>query len=266
MTDLLFKELTHKIIGVYFDVFNGTGRTYPEFVYEKAMLHDLRRAGIPCKSQEERQVLYEEWLVGQQQLDLVVADQVIVELKVAPSLTSLHKAQTFSYLKAFNKQVGLLLNFGSRKPQFERLYLEPKTPDSPAEAVRQVTAELSPDLVSPELVYDVMGALFTVHATLGPGLIHRIYANACYRELQHRGLPVRPQKEINVIYRGTAIATIKFAHLKIADQLLVFPVTLANISTLNLNNLTNWLRAEQIPLGILTNFHDLTLNPLFLRA
>jgi len=48
MADILFKELTSQIIGVYYDVYNNTSRTYPEFVYEKAMRRDIRQAGGPA--------------------------------------------------------------------------------------------------------------------------------------------------------------------------------------------------------------------------
>jgi GxxExxY protein len=92
MTELLHNNLTHTIIGVYYDVYNGTARTYPEFIYERAMMHDLRKKGLRCRQQEEYQVIYRDRLVGSQRLDLFVADKVVVEIKVAPQLTDLHKA------------------------------------------------------------------------------------------------------------------------------------------------------------------------------
>jgi len=125
MTELLHKELTGTIIGVYYDVYNGTGRTYPEYVYENAMMGDLQALRVPCCRQDEYQVFYKDKLVGVQRLDLFIAGEVVVELKVVPALTRLHRAQAISYLKAAGKQVGLLFNFGSPKPEFERLYFDP---------------------------------------------------------------------------------------------------------------------------------------------
>jgi hypothetical protein len=109
---------------------------------------------------------------------LFIAEEVIVEIKAVSQLTSLHKAQTFSYLKAFNKQVGLLFNFGSPQPEFERLFFQPRIPATSSELVERLLTELPPDLIVPELVYDIIGGLYMVHTTLGPGFIHRIYANA----------------------------------------------------------------------------------------
>lgn len=267
MTELLHKELTGKIIGAYYDVYNGTGRTYPEFVYEKAMLCDVKRMGISCERQEEYQVFYKEWLVGLQRLDLFIAREIVVEIKVVPALTRLHKAQAFSYLKALDKKVGLLLNFGSPKPEFERLYFERHlSSEVTLDVEKRPMPDLPPDLIAPELVYEIIGGLYTVHNLLGPGFIHRIYANACYRELQSRGVDVRPQNEMQIIYRDEPIAAIKFEHLRAGSVALVFPVAVSDLDSIRLNNLKEWLRIEQVPLGILANFHDLSLKPVIVKA
>jgi len=71
---------------------------------------------------------------------------------------------------------------------------------------------------------------------------------------------------MQVIYRGKPVAEIKFGHLRVSDIALVFPVAVTNLNSISLNNLKDWLRAEQIPLGILANFHDLALKPLILRV
>ena len=64
MTELLHKELTYQIIGVYYDVYNGLSHTYPEYIYERAMMTDLQGRGIVCWQQEEYQIFYKEILVG----------------------------------------------------------------------------------------------------------------------------------------------------------------------------------------------------------
>ena len=267
MTEFLFKELTHKIIGIYFDVYNVLSRGYPEFVYESAMQRDLQRQGVRCKRQEDCQVLYQEKLVGIQKLDLLVAEEVVVEIKALPNLTPLHKAQTFSYLKAFDKRVALLLNFSNARPEFERLFFQPRSSQTTTKPVEQAPADLLPaDLISPELVYEIIGGLYTVHATLGPGFIHRIYANACYHELQQRGLPVRAQKEMRISYKGEPVASIKLAHLRVSDIALVFPVATTDVNNISFNNLKDWLRTEQVPLAIIANFYEVSLKPVILKV
>lgn len=264
MTDLLHKDLTSLIIGVYYDVYNNTSRTYPEYIYEAAMIHDLQKLGVPHRHQSTYEVFYKDHKVGEQRLDLFPAGEVVVELKVAPELTRLHKAQAISYLKVTGKQVGLLCNFGSPAPEFKRLYFAERQPQNDEQAIRQVASELPADFLTPELTYEIIGALYEVHSILGPGFIQRIYANACYHELRLRGLAVRAGSDLQVIYRGVTIGAIKFQHLRV-ENTAVFPVAIMDINDIRLNNLKDWMRLEKIVLAILANFHDTSLKPIVLR-
>lgn len=262
---LLYRELTGTIIGIYYDVYNGTSRTYPEYIYENAMMAELRDRGIPCRRQEEYQVHYKGQLVGLQQLDLFVAGEVCVELKTAPTLLPIHKAQAISYLKTIGKRVGLLFNFGSSDPEFERLYFEPRLPQNNSNSLSHALSEFPDTYLSPELTHEIIGGLFEVHSTLGPGFIHRIYANACYHELRLRGLEVRPQKAYQVIYKGCPIGEISFGHLLVNGSVFVFPVAIQDPNDIHINNLKDWMRAQSIPIAILANFYDTSLRPMVLR-
>ncbi len=266
MVELLHKELTGKIIGVYYNVYNGTGRTYPEPIYERAMIGDLRQQGVSCRRQAEYQVIYKGKIVGLQRLDLFAAAEVVVEIKVAPQLTKLHKAQAFSYLKVVGKQVGLLCNFGSDEPNFERLYFEARSAQNIIKAEQLPQYTQLTELVSPELTGDVINGLYQVHTILGPGFIHRIYANATYHELLLRGLEVLPRREYQVIYRGRSVGTIKFNHLQVNNTLMVFPVAIENINNISINNLKAWLQVQKIPIGILANFYPTRLEFIVLRV
>jgi len=156
MTELLHKALTQSIIGVYYDVYNGTSRIYPEYFYDRAMVHDLRALKIRCVQQPEYQIVYKDRIVGKQILDILIAREVVVEDKVAPALTRLHKAQLLSYLKVTGKQVGLLFNFGGPEPEFQRLYLVPRKPKvGKAQVERAITGHDRPDLVAPEMVSEL---------------------------------------------------------------------------------------------------------------
>lgn len=268
MTKLAYKEITHKLIGAYYNVYNGTGRTYPEYVYELALCREIWQMGLLYERQKEHEVWYKDWLVGLQRLDILAADEIILELKVAPELTLHNHAQLYSYLRAFGKQVGLLCNFGGEKPEFERLfYHRRQAVDQGIAHMRQSVADtLSPDLIAPDLVYEIIGGLYDVHTTLGPGFIKRIYANACYKEMLARGLPVTAEKAFQVIYRHEPVAEIKFSHIRIEKTVLVFPVAISNLNKIRFNNIKEWLRVTGIPLAIIANFNDLALDPMILRA
>ncbi len=266
MTELLHKSLTGSILRIYYDVYNGTGRTYPERFYDRAMVYDLNEMKIRCVQQPEWQIVYRDKIVGKQILDILIAGEVVVENKVAPSLTRLHKAQLISYLKVTGKQVGLLLNFGGPKPEFQRVYFTSREPRGDKAGTERAAENLeSSNLVAPELVYDIVGGLFAVHAALGPGFMGRIYANACYHELKLRGLPVKALKVIQAFYRGKSLGELKFGHLRTNDSVMVFPTATQSIADFELDNFREWLRVQQASLGILANFHDTELKPLFLK-
>ncbi len=117
--DSKYKELTEKIIGVFFKVYNKLGYGFLEKVYENAMMIEFRKEGIPAVAQSPIEVLYEEETVGQYFADILVANEVIVEIKAAKNLLIEHEAQLLNYLKATDIEVGLLLNFGP-KPEIKR--------------------------------------------------------------------------------------------------------------------------------------------------
>jgi GxxExxY protein len=113
------KELTEKIIGIFYKVFNALGYGFLEKVYENAMIIELERERVPVISQAPIKVSCEGKVVGEYFADMLVDGKVIVEIKAGKSLAQEHEAQLLNYLKATDAEVGLLLNFGP-KPQVKR--------------------------------------------------------------------------------------------------------------------------------------------------
>ena len=262
MSKLLYRDLTGLIIAAYYEVYNRLSRTYPEHIYENAMIREIKRFGIDCERQKEYKIFYKRQLVGVQQLDIFVAQKVVVELKVLLYLIRLHEAQTMSYMKVSGKQVGLLFNFGGVKPEFKRLFFTPKA----STPLGISPPHQWPDLLFPEISYQVIGGLFEVHNELGPGFIHRIYANASYREMQMRGFEVKPLKEMALFYRGKPLAKVKFGHMLIEGKIMLFPVAIRDITRIEQENLRRWMRFQGVPLGILANFHADKLDLRFMKT
>ena len=261
MTQLLHKHLTGKTIGAYYDVYNGLSHNYPEFIYEQAMMAELSRRRVACTHQEEYQIFYKDRLVGLQRLDIFVAEEVVVELKVKSRLIPLDQAQTISYLKIAGIQVGLLFNFGNRNPEFKRLYYESR--DGNLQLVSQT--KLGSDLLFPDITYRIIGGLFEVHKELGPGYIHRVYAKACLYELLSLGLNVKPLSQLTVFYKGESIGEIKLSHLLVEDEIMLFPVAIGTTNQIQPANLRKWMKSQGIKLGIIANFHTLHLKPEFMK-
>jgi len=115
--------LTEKILGAAFNVHNTLGTGFLERVYENALAHELRKAGVAVGQQKAIQVRYDGVVVGDYQADLIVDNRVLVECKAVNNFDPVHEAQLLNYLRATDIRVGLLLNFGRPKLQYRRLVL-----------------------------------------------------------------------------------------------------------------------------------------------
>ena len=116
------EELTHKIIGCTYKVFNQLGFGFLESVYQKAMIIELGKFDLDVKSEKSLKVYYDDQVVGDFYVDLYVSEAVIVELKSVQSLNKEHEVQLVNYLNALEKEIGLLINFGPSGVEVKRKY------------------------------------------------------------------------------------------------------------------------------------------------
>ncbi len=121
---LLHADLTEQILGVYYDVYNEIGHGFLESVYSNCMYAAFSAAKISVQREVPIPVYFRGFDVGQFKADLVVRDCILVELKAVQNLDRCHEAQVMNYRRATKLEVGLLLNFGSQKPQFRRIVFE----------------------------------------------------------------------------------------------------------------------------------------------
>jgi GxxExxY protein len=117
---MLHADITEKVIKAFYQVYNTLGYGFLEKVYENALCIELQELKFRVSAQYPIKVYYSGQPVGEYYADIVVDDKVILELKAAERLIEDHKAQLLNYLKATDKEVGLLLNFG-KKPEFRRV-------------------------------------------------------------------------------------------------------------------------------------------------
>ncbi len=110
--DFKYKELTEKIIKIFYRVYNKLGYGFLEKVYENALMIEFKKKNVHAVSQFPIKVLYDDTIIGEYFADVLVDKKVIVEIKAAKNLAPSHEAQLLNYLKATDIEVGLLLNFG----------------------------------------------------------------------------------------------------------------------------------------------------------
>ena len=118
--EYLHADITRRVIGVFYDVYNELGYGFLESVYQAAMVIALEEAGLRVARFVSVPVWFRSRRVGDFVADLMVEDVVFLELKAIRALDPAHESQLLNYMRATPIEVGLLLNFGP-KPQVKRL-------------------------------------------------------------------------------------------------------------------------------------------------
>ena len=117
----MYPELSYSIMKAVFEVHNHLGPGFTEDIYENALAMELELQGIPFERQKQIQVHYKGRFVGLYRLDMVIDEKIILELKAVSALNEIFRAQLDSYLQATGMQLGILINFGTKRVLFDRV-------------------------------------------------------------------------------------------------------------------------------------------------
>lgn len=124
-------EITYKINGCAMKVHNTLGNGFQEVIYQRCLAIELERAGLNFAREIEQDIFYDEIKVGTRRADFIVENDIVVELKALINLEDVHLAQAKNYVVAYDKPVGLLINFGAKSLQFKKIF-NPKYNLNPA--------------------------------------------------------------------------------------------------------------------------------------
>jgi len=115
-------KMTHDIIGCAMEVHRVLGNGFPEVIYQRALSIEMKLQNIEHEREFEMPIFYKGFSVGNRRTDFLVAKEISVEIKAALNLDDGNLAQGINYLEAYNLETGLLINFGARSLQFNRLF------------------------------------------------------------------------------------------------------------------------------------------------
>jgi GxxExxY protein len=121
MEDYKYKDITGNIIGAAMQVHKTLGNGFQEVIYQRALEIEMPNYGLNFKREFEIPVFYRSIQIGTRRVDFLVEELISVELKAIIKLEDVHMAQAINYLEAYNIEVGLLINFGSKSLEFKRL-------------------------------------------------------------------------------------------------------------------------------------------------
>lgn len=114
-------DLTSKIIGCAMRVHSGLGNGFQEVIYQRALEIEMTDEAIPFKREFEMPIFYKNQQIGKRRVDFLVNEEVALELKAIIKLEDVHLAQAINYLEAYDIEVGLLINFGAKSLEFNRV-------------------------------------------------------------------------------------------------------------------------------------------------
>ena len=129
MFDKKYAEETGKIIGAAMEVHNHLGPGFQELIYQRALTYEFDLQSVPYEREFEMPVYYKQQLMSTRRVDFLVFEKISVEIKAVSSLDDGNVAQAINYLEAYHLEVGLLINFGSKKLQFHRFANHKYKPD-----------------------------------------------------------------------------------------------------------------------------------------
>ena len=119
--EILYKDLSYKIVGLAMKAHSKLGYGFLEKVYENALMVLFRRESIEAKQQAPITVYFEEEIVGNYYADILVEDKVILEIKSVEKIIDAHIAQTLNYLKATRLRLAIILNFSKEELEYKRI-------------------------------------------------------------------------------------------------------------------------------------------------
>jgi len=116
-----YSQLTGKIIACAMEVHKILGNGFQEVIYQRALEMEMNLQGLSFTREHEMPIYYKNKQIGTRRVDFLVEDVISVEIKAVINLEDVHLAQAINYLEAYNLEIGLLINFGSKSLTFKRL-------------------------------------------------------------------------------------------------------------------------------------------------
>lgn len=122
--ELIHKAESYKIIGICMEVYNNLGPGFLEVVYGDALEYEFKKAGIPYQKEKEYEVQYKDTVLPHKFFaDFVVYDKIILEIKAVKAISDVFVAQSINYLKVSGNKLTLLVNFGEKSLNYQRVIL-----------------------------------------------------------------------------------------------------------------------------------------------
>lgn len=119
--DILYPELSYKIVGCAFDVYNELGAGHHEKYYQRALTEAFSSQKLSFREQVHFPLSFRGKVIGRNFFDFLVENKIVVEIKKSEKFSKTHIDQVMEYLKLSNLELAILINFGSQGVIFKRI-------------------------------------------------------------------------------------------------------------------------------------------------
>ena len=119
--EIIYRELSYKLVGVLYDVYNELGPGYKEIIYQKALAKAFYQHGIKFKEQVHCEIFFKKDKVGCHYLDFVIEGKIILEIKRKARFSRNDFEQVNNYLKTTGLELGILASFSENGLKFFRV-------------------------------------------------------------------------------------------------------------------------------------------------
>ncbi len=261
---LIHEDLTYKVRGSFFDVYNELGPMLPEDFVRDAIAFRLEEKGIKCNTEKQFTVYYRGVDVGRYFVDVWVEDgKLLLELKVVPQLEPIHQAQAISYLKVTDADLALLANFGGNSVEVQRLpnFVRGKQVEFEWESRGNYI-----ETPYPHLAEELLAVLYRVHYELGPGFLHQVYRRATMVELRQQEIGYKYIRKTPVYFHGHHLGDQETRLINVEDKILTATIAVREVTEEMKAHLRAKMRHHGLDVGIIANFHGAKLGVHLVRC
>ena len=259
--DLLHPELSHQIMGAAFDVHNGLGPGWDEWDYHRAMLNALQTRDLTAESHLSKRLMHRDDPVDEFELDILVENRVILELKhIRTGFASQHYTQLINYLKCWEKDLGILINFGMERLYYKRV---PHTPVSGEICFEGYWDSIESQM--PDIAEKISASCKNVLALHGLGYGAESSKKILLRELAGQNL--NPQSpEAAPSFNGIVFEQRILDSVLVDKNILLSVTAFEDTTAMELARLRSGMKHLSVPAGVLLNFgkSKLTLRGILL--
>jgi GxxExxY protein len=255
--DLRHPELSHAIIGAAFSVHNELGPGWDEWDYHRAMLKALQAGNIKAESHLRTALIHRGDAVDQFELDILVENKIVLELKhIRTDFSDQHYTQIINYLKCWEKDLGIMINFGMERLSYKRI---PYTPTAGTISFDGYWNDFEHQY--PELAQNIRTAADCILEIQGLGYGASSSQKILSRELAYQALsPEIPQ--ISPRFGDITFDPRPLNYILLADKVLIAATAFRDTTATDAARLKSAMKQLSIPFGILMNFgkSELTLR------